>query len=104
MAPPMDDLGGQERRFDAAMRNIYAEAARLGYRPTRFLEMVSEHGGVETAHRLLATDKRYSRSAEPACGDPRSASRAPLVELQERQRTAQLPMLKGGPPAASATT
>ena len=39
------------------MTNIYDEAARLGYRPTRFLEMVSEHGGVDTAHRLLAADK-----------------------------------------------
>jgi hypothetical protein len=53
----VDDSGRVERRFDAAMRNIYDEAARLGYRPTRFLEMVSEHGGVETAHRLLASDK-----------------------------------------------
>jgi hypothetical protein len=46
-----------ERRFDAAMLDIYHGAARLGYRPTRFLEMVQVHGGVETAHRLLATDK-----------------------------------------------
>jgi hypothetical protein len=53
----MDDLGGLERRFDAAMRSIYDEAARLGYRPTRFLEMVQTYGGVETAHRLLATEK-----------------------------------------------
>lgn len=48
---------GLEHRFDVAMTNIYDEAARLGYRPTRFLEMVSEHGGVDTAHRLLAADK-----------------------------------------------
>ena len=53
----MADFGLLERRFDAAMRNIYDEAACLGYRPTRFLEMVQVHGGVETAHRLLATDK-----------------------------------------------
>jgi hypothetical protein len=45
-----------ERRFDAAMMDIYHSAARLGYRPTRFLEMVVEHGGVVTAHRLLAAD------------------------------------------------
>ena len=49
--------GELERRFDAAMLDIYRQAARLGYRPTRFLEMVGELGGVETAHRLLATDK-----------------------------------------------
>ena len=52
----MTDLG-LERRFDAAMRNIYDEAASLDYRPTEFLRMVGEHGGVETAHRLLAADK-----------------------------------------------
>ena len=46
-----------ERRFDAAMMDIYHSAARLGYRPTRFLEMVHEHGGVATAHQLLAADK-----------------------------------------------
>ena len=52
----MDDSGPLERRFDAAMLDIYHGAARLGYRPTRFLEMVQTHGGVATAHRLLATD------------------------------------------------
>lgn len=39
------------------MLEIYHGAARLGYRPTRFLEMVQVHGGVVTAHRLLSTDK-----------------------------------------------
>ena len=53
----MDDRAALERRFDAAMLDIYHGAARLGYRPTRFLEMVQVHGGVETAHRLLATEK-----------------------------------------------
>ena len=53
----VDDSGRLERRFDAAMLDIYHGAARLGYRPTRFLEMVQVHGGVETAHRLLATEK-----------------------------------------------
>jgi hypothetical protein len=57
MAPPVDDSPELERRFNAAMLDIYHGAARLGYRPTRFLEMVQVHGGVETAHRLLATDK-----------------------------------------------
>ena len=64
MAPPMDDLGGLERRFDAAMRNIYDEASRLGYRPTRFLEIVSEHGGVSTVHRRLAADRIHDGLAE----------------------------------------
>lgn len=56
-APPVDDSPELERRFDAAMLDIYHSAARLGYRPTRFLEMVQVSGGVDTAHRLLATDK-----------------------------------------------
>lgn len=53
----MADSTGIERRFDAAMLEIYHGAARLGYRPTRFLGMVQVYGGVETAHRLLATEK-----------------------------------------------
>lgn len=53
----MEDRARLERRFDAAMLDIYHCAARLGYRPTEFLKMVIEHGGVETAHRLLAADK-----------------------------------------------
>jgi hypothetical protein len=53
----MEDRAHLERRFDAVMLDIYHEAAMLGYRPTRFLEMVQTHGGIETAHRLLATAK-----------------------------------------------
>jgi hypothetical protein len=53
----MEDRARLERRFDAAMLDIYHGAARLGYRPTRFLEMVQVYGGVETAHRLLAPEK-----------------------------------------------
>lgn len=60
------DEGGVllERRFDAAMLEIYHSAARLGYRPTRFLEMVREHGGLATAHQLLAADKIHDGLAE----------------------------------------
>jgi hypothetical protein len=53
----MDDLVGLERRFDAAKLDIHHGAARLDYRPTRFLEMAQVYGGVETAHLLLATEK-----------------------------------------------
>jgi len=53
----MAHSGELERRFDAAMLDIYHGAAPLGYRPTRFLEMVQVYGGVETAHRLLAAEK-----------------------------------------------
>ncbi len=45
-----------EAAFHQEMVNTYNEAARLGYRPTRFLQMVNELGGLRTAHRLLATD------------------------------------------------
>ena len=44
-----------EAEFHRAMLNIYDDAAELGYRPTYFLRMVREHGGVEAARRLLRT-------------------------------------------------
>ena len=53
-----------ERRFDAAMMGIYHSPARLGYRPTRFLEMVREEGGLATAHGLLAADKIHDGLAQ----------------------------------------
>ena len=36
------------------MLNIYEAATKLGYRPTYFLRMVGEHGGVAAAKRLLS--------------------------------------------------
>ncbi len=40
--------------FDIAMREIYTKCAEEhNYRPTRFLQMLGEYGGVETARRLL---------------------------------------------------
>jgi hypothetical protein len=42
-------------RFDAAMYGIHEEARRRGYQASRFIQMVEQHGGVETARRLLAT-------------------------------------------------
>jgi hypothetical protein len=41
------------RRFDAEMESIYDRAKAIGYNATRFLIMIREHGGLETAHRLL---------------------------------------------------
>ncbi|MFM0050998.1 hypothetical protein [Caballeronia grimmiae] len=45
--------------FDHAMRSIYDAARKLKppYHATYFLRMVNEHGGRETANRLLATNK-----------------------------------------------
>jgi hypothetical protein len=46
-----------ERRFDRAMIGIYETAKReLNYSATRFLRMVSEHGGLVTARQLLWSD------------------------------------------------
>ena len=44
-----------EAEFHAAMVNLYHAAAELGYRPTYFLRMVNEHGGLATAKRPLRT-------------------------------------------------
>ena len=49
-----------EAEFHEAMVNIYHAAASLGYRPTYFLRMVSEHGGVTAAKRLLRTTEHQS--------------------------------------------
>lgn len=47
----MEDL---ERKFDVAMREIYVRAkTEVGYNATRFLQMLDEHGGLETAKILL---------------------------------------------------
>ena len=40
--------------FHRAMLNIYRAAAELGYRPTYFLRMVRQQGGVAAAKRLLS--------------------------------------------------
>jgi hypothetical protein len=44
------------RRFHREMEAIYDQAKAIGYNATRFLQMLREHGGLETAHRLLAGD------------------------------------------------
>lgn len=42
-----------EKEFTQAMEKIYTEATKVGYRPTAFRAMLAEHGGVETARRLI---------------------------------------------------
>lgn len=50
----MDEV---ERRFHQAMVAIYETSKReLGYNATRFLQMVSEQGGLVTARQLLWSD------------------------------------------------
>lgn len=43
-----------ERQFERAMRAVYERArAEAGYNATYFLRMLADHGGLETARRLL---------------------------------------------------
>lgn len=51
-------MGDQlEKEFHAAMVEIYRAAKReTGYNATRFLQMVSNNGGLPTAKLLLASD------------------------------------------------
>ncbi len=42
-----------EERFHEAMLGIYEEAATFDYRPTYFLRMVNEQGGLSAARSLL---------------------------------------------------
>ncbi len=63
----------------------------------------------ETRPRAHDWEARTSRSAEPACGDPRSAlraftRRAPLAEFLERHSTRVLAGSNGAPPSMSAQT
>ena len=46
-----------EKEFHIKMVKIYKDAAKLGYRANRFLNMVYELGGVETAKKLLSTEE-----------------------------------------------
>lgn len=46
-----------ERKFNIAMRDIYDNAKReCGYVATRFLQMLSEKGGVVTAKNLISKE------------------------------------------------
>jgi hypothetical protein len=43
-----------ESEFEDTLRGTYEIARKRGYIATYFLQMLNEHGGVETAKRLLA--------------------------------------------------
>lgn len=45
-----------ESRFHEPMLRIYDQAAELGYRPTRFRNMVHQRGGVEAAIYLIESE------------------------------------------------
>lgn len=51
-------VAGLERQFHQKMLEIYKRASKeCGYRPTRFLQMLSERHGLETAKSLLRTSQ-----------------------------------------------
>ena len=43
------------RRFETDVEGIYTKAKAVGYNATRYLVTLRQHGGLETAHRLLAS-------------------------------------------------
>lgn len=43
-----------ERMFTADMIDLYKRGKSIGFNSTRFLQMISEYGGYETACRLIA--------------------------------------------------
>lgn len=47
-------MGALEKKFDAAMSDIYYHAKELAYYATYFKQMLDRYGGIETARRLLA--------------------------------------------------
>ena len=56
MTEPSADEVEVRRAFDEAMRDIYTRALReAGYHATIYLRMLSEHGPLETARKLLAS-------------------------------------------------
>jgi hypothetical protein len=58
-SPPQEpSLNQAERQFHRAMVEIYEAAKRdLGYNAARFLQMISEQGGLATARQLLWSDQ-----------------------------------------------
>jgi len=55
--PSAPDL---ERAFHSRMVDIYKDAKEIGYNATRFLSMVNDHGGLETAQILRRQLLQYS--------------------------------------------
>lgn len=53
----VDEDEDEIRRFDREMEGIHLGAKAIGYNATRFLLMLREHGGLETAHRLMQSSQ-----------------------------------------------
>jgi hypothetical protein len=52
-ADPVSPSPDLEKEFHKRMVDIYRDAKSIGYTATRFLSMLNEHGGLETARILL---------------------------------------------------
>lgn len=53
-----DNVLGTVKAFDRRMVQIYERAkSEIGYNATYFLRMLSEHGGLETARRLVGSSQ-----------------------------------------------
>lgn len=53
----MTDINGLEVEFNNEMRGILEREGKFGLNSTRFRQMIEQHGGVQTAHRLLKPDR-----------------------------------------------
>lgn len=82
--PETDDFRALENQFNRAMREIYANALReCGYRATRFIQMVENHGGVEAAKILLHTPGfQYGFTELWQCGCLRLTMEALVLQPQ----------------------
>jgi hypothetical protein len=91
-------MGKLETTFEQACIAGCRELARLGYRPTYFLQMIEQYGGAETARRLIMSDQpsdgfrrlwemqRLDMTIEAFVLKPEYA---PLFSEEERRRARQ---------------
>jgi len=83
-----------ERRFDAAMNEIYQRAgAEVGYWATRYLQMLRKRGGLETARYLLrqrATSDGYAHLRDAGRLDLTVEAYSLRAEFQPLFTTAEL--------------
>ena len=42
-----------EQKFNKAMFEIYYSAKAIGYKPSKFFQMLEQHGGLQTARNLI---------------------------------------------------
>ena len=101
---------GLEAEFTQALEGTIEAARARGYIPTYFMQMLSEHGGVQTAKRLLAKSEPqtglfelwnlgilYESMEAIICDNPRFHSLLKPAEIAEaRRRLEELGYFKKG--------